>query len=136
MIPIGRFRVGTRTRFNESVGIRELSCWQPYPDEVWIQTRHPLYARKLSQITGGRLVMRGVWGGYLRTFAFHQRLAWAVKLIRRYISSEMSTNAHLIEPAASQSDFDSRDDTGDGQSQPEANSERNRRLLAKTGGAS
>jgi hypothetical protein len=60
---------------------------------VWVQTRSPQFARKLSQRSDSRLVARGVAGGYLRTFEFPHGLAWAGRLIARYVKNGKATNA-------------------------------------------
>ena len=76
---------------NQPVGTAELSAWQIGPDLTWVQTRLTLHARRLNQRRDGRLVVRGVAGGYLRTFEFNHRLSWAKRLIKRYTFSEMAT---------------------------------------------
>lgn len=76
-----------------TIGTRELSAWQVAPGVTWVQTRSPLFARKLSQRGDSRLVARGVAGGYLRTFEFTHGLAWAGRLIARYTPNETPTNA-------------------------------------------
>lgn len=84
-----------------TIGNRGLSAWQVAPGVVWMQTRSPQYARKLSQRSDSRLVVRGVTGGYLRTFELAHGLAWAERLIRRYTRNETATNARIIPPFAS-----------------------------------
>ena len=77
-----------------TIGNCELSAWQIAPGSTWVQTRSPQFARKLSQRGDSRLVVRGVAGGYLRTFEFKHGLAWARRLIARYqTKSETPTNA-------------------------------------------
>jgi hypothetical protein len=84
----------------ETIGTRELSAWQVAPGVTWIQTRSPQFARKLSQRCDSHQVACGVAGGYLRTFEFSHRLAWARRLIARYqIKSETPTNARVFVPA-------------------------------------
>ena len=84
----------------ETIGNRELAAWQVASGETWVQTRSPQFARKLSQRSDSRLVVRGVQGGYLRTFEFQHGLAWARRLIARYqTKSGTQTNARLIAPA-------------------------------------
>ena len=78
----------------ETIGTRELSAWPVAPGVTWVQTRSPQFARKLSQRSDSRLVVRGVAGGYLRTFEFQHGLAWARRLIARYTTTdETPTNA-------------------------------------------
>jgi hypothetical protein len=77
----------------ETIGCRELAAWQVSPGVVWVQTRSPQFARKLSQRADSRLVVRGVAGGYLRTFEFKHGLAWAKRLIARYTQNGAATNA-------------------------------------------
>jgi hypothetical protein len=84
---------------NEVIGPRELSAWQPVPGVTWVQARSPQFARKLSQRADSRLVVRGVAGGYLRTFEFQRGPAWARRLIERYTRNETPTNARKIAPA-------------------------------------
>lgn len=86
------------TVLNEAIGDRWLSAWQVGPGRVWVQTRSPHFARKLSQRSDSRLVARGVAGGYLRTFEFQRGLAWARRLIARYTRNEMATNAGIKSP--------------------------------------
>jgi hypothetical protein len=81
-----------------TIGNHELSAWQTAPGVTWIQTRSPQFARKLSQRGDSRLVVRGVAGGYLRTFSFRHGLAWARRLIARYTAAETPTNARKIAP--------------------------------------
>jgi hypothetical protein len=85
-----------------TIGNRDLAAWQVAPGVTWVQTRSPQFARKLSQRSDSRLVMRGVVGGYLRTFEFQHGLAWARRLIARYTTAnETATNARKTSPAAS-----------------------------------
>jgi hypothetical protein len=87
------------TPLNEVVGSNELCAWQPVSGVTWVQTRSPQFTRKLSQRRDSRLVARGVAGGYLRTFEFQHRLAWAVRLVARYLTkNETATNARIIAP--------------------------------------
>ena len=83
----------------ETVGCHELSAWLVAPGVTWVQTRSPQFARKLSQRGDSHLVVRGVAGGYLRTFEFQHGLAWARRLIARYIQIETATNERKIAPA-------------------------------------
>lgn len=80
---------------NSAVGDRELCAWQPVPGITWVQTRSPKHASRLARRRDGRLVARGVAGGYLRTFEFRKSLAWALRLMARYTSSETGTNEAL-----------------------------------------
>ena len=82
-----------------TLGTHELSAWQIAPGVTWLQTRSPQFARKLSQRGDSRLIVRGVAGGYLRTFEFHHGLAWARRLIARYTAAATPTNARKIAPA-------------------------------------
>jgi hypothetical protein len=87
------------TELNTVIGDRLLCAWQPVPSVCWVQTRSPQFARKLSQRSDSRLVMRGVAGGYLRTFEFPHGLAWAGRLIARYTKNGTATNARINTPA-------------------------------------
>jgi hypothetical protein len=82
----------------EPIGDRWLSAWQVASGVVWVQTRSPQFARKLSQRGDSRLVARGVAGGYLRMFGFPHGLAWAGRLIVRYTKNGMATNARKSAP--------------------------------------
>ena len=82
----------------ETIGNRWLSAWQVASGVVWIQTRSPQFARKLSQRSDSRLVGRGVAGGYLRTYEFPHGLAWAGRLIARYTKNGTATNARKSAP--------------------------------------
>ena len=87
------------TKLNIVIGDCLLCAWQPVPGVTWVQTRSPQFARKLSQRSDSRLVMRGVAGGYLRAFEFQHGLAWARRLIARYTpADEMPTNARITAP--------------------------------------
>jgi hypothetical protein len=91
----------SRTALNSSIGTDELCAWQPVPGVTWVQTRSPQFARKLSQRGDSRLVVRGVAGGYLRTFEFHHTLTWGRRLIARYTTrNEVTTNARITAPAS------------------------------------
>jgi hypothetical protein len=85
----------------ETIGTRELSAWQVASGVVWVQTRSPQFARKLSQRSDSRLVAQGVVGGYLRTFEFPHGLAWAGHLIARYTKNATATNARKSAPVSS-----------------------------------
>ncbi|MBI2928380.1 MAG: hypothetical protein HYY24_22150 [Verrucomicrobia bacterium] len=84
-----------RLSLNSVIGTRDASAWQPVRGITWIQTRCPLFARKLTQRHDSRLVARGVEGGYLRTFEFRHSLTWARRLILRYTGNGTATNAPL-----------------------------------------
>lgn len=73
-----------RTPLNTAIGNDELCAWQPVLGIVWVQTRSPVFARKLADRKDGRLVARGVAGGYLRTYEFEKDWTWAKELIARY----------------------------------------------------
>jgi len=74
-----------KPELNTTIGDRNLSAWQPVPGVTWIQTRNPKFAEKLRRRSDSRLVVRGVSGGYLRTFEFVSKpLSWATRLITRY----------------------------------------------------
>lgn len=88
---------------SETIGDCWLSAWLVAPSVVWVQTRSPHFSGKLSQRSDSRLVVRGVAGGYMRTFEFQHGLAWARRLIARYQSAEKVTNARnsaLASPVA------------------------------------
>jgi hypothetical protein len=78
---------------NTAVGDRDLCAWQPVPGITWMQTRNPKHAERLARRQDGRLVARGVAGGYLRTFEFEKSLKWAMRLMARYTANETGTNA-------------------------------------------
>jgi hypothetical protein len=85
----------------ETIGDRWLSAWLVAPGVVWVQTRSPQFARKLSQRSDSRLVAQGVAGGYLRIFEFRHGQAWAGRLIARYIKNGKATNARKTAPVSS-----------------------------------
>jgi hypothetical protein len=87
--------LSNKVGLNTAVGERELCAWQPVRGIVWVQTRDPKHARRLGQRGDSRLVARGVAGGYLKTFEFRRSLAWAVRLMKRYMSAKAATNAAL-----------------------------------------
>jgi len=88
-----------KTALNVAIGCRELSAWQVAPGETWVQTRLPKHANRLAKRSDGRLVVRGMAGGYLKTYAFRHSLSWAERLIRRYIRPDHTANARIIAPA-------------------------------------
>lgn len=81
---------------NTAVGDRDLCAWQPVPGVVWIQTRNPVHGRRMAQRKDGRVVVRGVGGGYLMTFEFENRMGWAIQLMERYVSELEPTNAKVL----------------------------------------
>jgi hypothetical protein len=87
-----------KTAFNETIGCRELSAWQVAPGVTWVQARLPEHANRLAKRSDGRLVVRGMAGGYLKTFEFRHSLAWARRLIRRYTRPNHTANARIIAP--------------------------------------
>jgi hypothetical protein len=84
-----------KTGLNEAVGGHKLCAWQPVRGVVWVQTRNPKHARRMAQRGDSRLVVRGVAGGYLKTFEFRGSLAWAARLMKRYLTDETATNEGL-----------------------------------------
>jgi len=82
----------------ETLGNRELSAWLVAPGVVWVQSRSPKLANKLSQRSDSRLVAQGVGGGYLRIFEFQHGLAWASSLITRYQATATATNERKTAP--------------------------------------
>lgn len=72
------------TTLNVAIGNQDLCAWQPVPGVTWVQTRVPDVAEKLAKRDDAKLVIKGVAGGYLRTFEFHHTLKWAKRLLRRY----------------------------------------------------
>jgi hypothetical protein len=72
-----------------TVGNRVLSAWG-VGDAVWVQTRCPEIAQKLSWLTRNprpRLVMWGVAGGYLRTYELSKPMAWVEAWITEVLSA-------------------------------------------------
>lgn len=82
-------------RLNVPIGNRELCAWQPWPGVTWVQTRSPIYSRRLAQRKDGRLVLWSVAGGYLRIYEFKRGLGWAQRLIARYIGIKTPTNGPI-----------------------------------------
>lgn len=80
---------------NSAVGDRELCAWQPVPGITWVQTRNPKHSSPLARRQDGRLVARGIAGGYLRIFEFKRSLTWAARLMARYTVGETGTNEPL-----------------------------------------
>lgn len=83
---------------NTSIGGRELCAWQPVPGVTWVQARLPEHANRLAKRSDGRLVVRGMAGGYLKTYEFRHSLSWAERLIRRYTRQDHTANARKISP--------------------------------------
>lgn len=88
-------RVDDKAGLNTAIGGYELCAWQPVRGVVWVQTRNPLHGRRLAKRGDGRLVVRGVAGGYLKTFEFRRSLAWAGRLMKRYLAGETTPNEGL-----------------------------------------
>ena len=84
---------------NVAVGCRELCAWQTAPGVTWVQARLPEHANRLAKRSDGRLVVRGMAGGFLKTYAFRHSLSWAERLIRRYTRPNHTANARIIAPA-------------------------------------
>lgn len=80
---------------NTVVGTAELSAWQPFPGITWVQCRTAEHANRLAKRRDARLVVRGMAGGYLKTYEFRHPLAWAERLIRRYTRQKHAANARL-----------------------------------------
>src|SRR6516162_6660426 len=97
----------SRAVLNEAIGGPGLCAWQPERGVVWVQTRDPRHGRRLGQRSDGRLVARGVAGGYLRTFEFRRSLGWAERLLKRYMAAETATNERsgdAVRPVRSRAD--------------------------------
>ena len=84
-----------RTGLNEAIGGHELCAWQPARGVVWVQTRSPVHGRRLAKRDDGRLVVRGVAGGYLKTYEFQGSLTWAARLMKRYLTDKAAANEAL-----------------------------------------
>jgi len=98
-------RTAKSNPLNTAIGNPNLCAWQPMPGITWVQSRSALFARKLAQQGDSRLVMRGVAGGFLRTFEFRHRLAWAFRLINRYTRNLEATNAPKTTQISVSGDF-------------------------------
>lgn len=97
-----------------------LCAWSVAPETVWIQTRCPKHARKLSRRGDSKNVAIAVTGGFLRIFEFQKGFAWAQKLIARYQSGEKVTNeAKFVLNASLSADLEING-VGEGQSTPQA----------------
>jgi hypothetical protein len=86
-------RVDIKALLNTTFGNQELCTWQPGRGIVVVQTRLPRHARRMAQRRDSRLIGYGVAGGYLKTFEFRRSLAWAIRLMKRYMSDGKATNA-------------------------------------------
>ena len=108
------FMKGTDAKagLNMAVGGQELCAWQPVRGVVWVQTCEAWHARRMAKRGDARLVVRGVAGGYLKTFEFRRSLAWAVRLMSRYMAAEMSANAALRRAVCPVASLASRADRG------------------------
>ncbi len=85
----------SKAGLNTAIGDGELCAWQPVRGVVWVQTRNPSHARRMAKRSDARLVVRGVAGGFLKTFEFRRPLTWAGRLISRYMAAEVTANAAL-----------------------------------------
>jgi hypothetical protein len=90
---------------NTVIGTAELSAWQPVPGITWVQCRVAEHASRLAKRSDSRLVVRGMAGGYLKTYEFRHSLAWAERLIRRYTRQNHAANERLSTPATSRNAF-------------------------------
>ena len=106
-IDLGTARRLGKIPLNTAVGDRDLCAWQPVSGIVWVQTRNPKHAEQLARLSDGRLVARGVAGGYLRTFEFAQTLRWAIELMARYTAGETRTNEAIIRDAGPRTNLSS-----------------------------
>ena len=93
--PRMKTQIDAKAGLNTAIGGHELCAWQPVRGVVWVQTRNPKHARRLAKRADGRLFVRGVAGGYLKTFEFRPSLAWAVRLMKRYLAHLTPTNEGL-----------------------------------------
>ncbi|MGO8699057.1 MAG: hypothetical protein ACLQVY_15180 [Limisphaerales bacterium] len=84
---------------NTVIGTDEISAWQPVPGITWVQCRAAEHANRLAKRSDSRLVVRGMAGGYLKTYEFRHSLAWAERLIRRYTGQNHAANERLSTPA-------------------------------------
>ena len=76
----------------ELIGNQKLSAWRIAPGMVWVQARSTQFARKLSRRSDSVLVAVGASGGFLRTFEFPHDMAWAKRLVKRYLAAEKVAN--------------------------------------------
>jgi hypothetical protein len=86
---------------NTDIGTPELSAWQPVPGITWVQCRAAEHANRLAKRSDSGLVVRGMAGGFLKTYEFRHSLAWAERLIRRYTRQNHAANERLRTPATS-----------------------------------
>jgi len=78
-------------------GPLELCAWRYAPGVCRIQTRSPLFARKLSQRSKARLVAWSVSGGYLRIFQERIQPWRAQCLVSRYIAAANGAFSRHVE---------------------------------------
>src|SRR6266853_490992 len=76
---------GKRGEINETFGPPELRVWRYCSGVCRIQTRSPVFARKLAQRSKARLVGYSVSGGYLRIFQEKMTIGRGRKLVARYV---------------------------------------------------
>jgi hypothetical protein len=88
-----RKTTGTKVPLNTAIGNRDLCAWQPVRGVWWVLIRNPNHGRRLAQRKDGRLVARGVAGGFLRTFEFAGRADWGAELLARYTAAEKATGS-------------------------------------------
>jgi hypothetical protein len=92
------------------IGTSDVCAWKTVPGVIWVQTRDWQIARDLARRKRARLVVRGVAGGFLRTYEFAGRdLAWA----RSLVSKLLYAYCHLSEA----DDTTARDDSETGSRQ-------------------
>lgn len=100
------------TAVNTTIGDSRLCAWLVAKGVVWVQSRDPEFTKQLHRRKDGRLVARGVAGGYLRTYEFPHGLSWAAALIDRYTGSGRCANWRLTLPKGDSRRFDSKKVSG------------------------
>ena len=78
-----------------TVGGPELSAWSVAPGVVWVQSRRPEFTDVLRKRRDARLVVRGVLGGYLRTFEVARPLRWARAFVDRQLRKLDAANSRF-----------------------------------------
>ena len=112
------FSIVNHLPLNTAIGPPELCAWQPVRGIVWVQCRTPEHANRLAKRSDSRLVVRGMAGGYLKTYEFHRPLSWAARLIRRYTRQRHAANARLNPPIPPAGAFSSETSIGRAEARP------------------
>jgi hypothetical protein len=79
----------------ETLGNVLLCAWPVAHGLYWVQTRSPELAKRLAKRGDSKPVVKGVLGGYLRTFELPIERRSLVRLLDRYTSELRATGSRF-----------------------------------------